>query len=405
MNWDSLPERGEPVNRKRRPFPSKAGAAFLGILGMVAFPALLLAQTSPSVVPAEDRGLDYEGRPIVAVLPLAGDETEMIRRFQEGTMEAVTALQRYSPREVRVSAVAGAGLEIPTDMPPVRILTSGARYALTGGVYPGNRPGEYYLQLWLWDMAGSTMIYTDDLVYDDMDGAMESLPGLVEWLFSHIREVPVETPKADVRPDPLFMLGLRFGISPRWYIDPGEVSPGASALNLEGGISGAVRLTSLFSLQLEFLMTGDTLVYRGLDLAGSQYIMANKKYTNLSLTIPLVLKMNFKTGPVRLSPLAGLYLTAPLGRTRYRYSIGGESTTLAWSYSVPMGITLGLEGAGRCGPGNIFGGLRYAGDFGNTVIDSVPETKYRRHSFSLYLGYEFGFLDKKKISEFLGELL
>ena len=406
MNWDSLPERGEPVNRKQRPLPSKAGAVFLAVLGM-AFPGLILAQAAPAALPAEGAwGLDYEGKAIVAVLPLAGDEreAEMIRRFQGGIMEAVTALQKYNPREVGAAAVTGMGLEIPTDMPPVLSLAAGARYALTGGVYPANRAGEYYLQLWLWDMAGSTMIYTDDLVYDDMDGAMESLPGLVEWLFSHVREVIIREPAADAWPDPLFMLGLRFGLSPRWYVRPDEISPGASATNLEGGVSGAVRLSSLFSLQLEFLLTGDTLVYRGLDLAGSQYVMANKKYTNLSLTIPLVLKMNFRTGPVRLSPLAGFYLTAPLGRTHYRYSTGGEKTTLAWSYSVPMGITLGLEGAVRQGPGRIFAGLRYAGDFGDAVIDRVPEIRYRRHSLSLYLGYEFGFLDRKKLDELVRDL-
>jgi hypothetical protein len=388
------------VNRKHRPLLPKVRAVFLGILGMITFPALLPAQAGPAALPAEGSwGPDYGGKTVVAVLPLAGDEAEMIRRFQEGIMEAVTALQKYSPREVGAAAVISAELEIPTDMPPVPVLTGGARYALTGGVYPGGRAGEYYLQLWLWEMAGSTMIYTDDLVYDDMDGAMESLPGLVEWLFSHIREVIIEEPEADVWPDPLFALGLRFGVSPRWYVNPGEVSPGASALNLEGGLFGALRLNPLFSLQLEFLMTGDTLVYRGLDWIQNQYVLANEKYTNLSLTIPLLLKVNLWTGPVRLSPLAGFYLTAPLGRTQYRYSTGGSSSQ-AWSWAVPMGFTAGLEGAVQYRPGKIFAGLRYAGEFGDVVIDSVPKIRYRRHTFSLYFGYEFGFLDGKKLVNF-----
>jgi hypothetical protein len=70
-----------------------------------------------------------------------------------------------------------------------------------------------------------------------------------------------------------------------------------------------------------------------------------------------------------------------------------------------MGFTGGVEGAVQYGPGRVFGGLRYAVDFGDVVIDSAPETRFRRHSFSLYLGYEFGFLDRKKIGAFLGELL
>jgi hypothetical protein len=376
-------------------------SAVFAILGLVVSPALVFPQTAAV---QNNAGLDASGKLIVAVLPLAGDETEMIRRFRDGTMEAVAALGKYAPREVSAAAVSGIGMQIPTDMPPLRSLVNVARYALTGGVYPGERAGEYYLQLWLWDMAGSTMIYTDDLVYDDMDGAMQSLPGLVEWLFSHIHEVTIEEPQAAAWTDPLFMLGLRMGLSQRWYTEPGEVSSGASALNLEGGVSGAVRLGEYFSFQLEMLLTGDTLVYRGLDWDSSRntYTMENRKYTNLSLIIPFLLKANFRTDPVRLSPLAGLYAMAPLGQTRYRYS-AGEGASPSWYYSVPLGFTVGLEGAVRSGPGRVFGGLRYAADIGTAKINDGQE--YRRTMFSLYLGYEFGFSDGKKLEDFLGEFL
>jgi hypothetical protein len=385
------------MNRKLRLFFVKAGAVFLGILAV--FPAALAAQTPPA---ENSWGLDYEGKAIVAVLPLAGEEREMISRFDQGIMEAVTALEKYSPRKVSVPG----GVEIPTDMPPIQSLAGGARYALTGGVYPGNRTGEYYLQLWLWDMAGSTMIYTDDLVYDNIDGAMESVPGLVEWLFSHIREMIIETPPEAVLRDPLVMVGVRAGLSPRWYVSPGEISSGASALNFEGGVSGALRLNSLFSLQLELLLTGDTLVYRGRGQEGE--FLEIEKFSSLSLMIPLVGKVNFRIGAVRLSPLLGFYVTAPLGKTRYRYhyDTGDGDKSYSWTFSVPLGITAGLEGAVQYGPGKIFAGLRYAGDFGNVTIDGDQnshshthngKTSYRRSTFSLYLGYEFGFLEGKKL--------
>jgi hypothetical protein len=350
------------------------------------------------------QGVNYEGKAIVAVLPLAGEETQMIRRFYEGTVESVAALGKYTPRQVAVSTVRSAEIEIPTDMPPVPGLTAGARYALTGGVYPGSTAGEYYLQLWLWDMSSSTMIYTDDLVYDDIEQAMESLPGLVEWLFSHIREVTIASPPADTWLDPLFMLGVRAGLAQRWYTHPGELSSGASALNLEGGVSGALRLSPLFSFQLELLLTGDTLVYRGLNQNSGQYTMANKKYTNLSLMIPFLLKMNFRAGDVRLSPLGGLYAVAPLGKGRYSYSAGG-SESYSWSYSVPLGFTLGLEGAVQTGTGRTFMGLRYGVDFGTATIRASQETRYERTMFSVYLGYEFGFFDGKKLHELLGDSL
>ncbi|MDR0586545.1 MAG: hypothetical protein LBG26_04840 [Treponema sp.] len=341
--------------------------------------------------PENSWGVDYQGKAITAVLPLTGEETEMIRRFHEVIMESVAALGKYSPREATIPA----GMGIPTDLPPLSGMVSGARYALTGGVYPGDRAGEYFLQLWLWDMDGSTMIYTDDLVYDDIDEAMESVPGLVEWLFSHIHERVIEAPPVDTWPDPLFILGVRAGLSQRWYVKPNERSPGAEALNLEGGVSGALRLNSLFSVQLEILLTGDTLVYRGLDDSPSGPVLKNRRYTNLSLEIPVLCRMNFRVGEIRLSPLAGFYATVPLGKTDFRDK-DGTKDSFSWSVSNPLGFIAGLEGAAPCGPGMVFAGLRYGVDFGEMSINS-GERKYRRHMVSLYLGYEFGFFEGKKL--------
>jgi hypothetical protein len=244
-------------------------------------------------------------------------------------------------------------------------------------------------------MSGSTMIYTDDLRYDDLDDAMQSLPGLVEWLFSHIYEVRIESPEVYVWPDPLFTLGFRASLSPRWYIDPDEGSLHARALTFEGGLSGALRLTSLLALQAEIIFTRDMLVYRGgiVEQIDQDYRVVNKKYTSFSLMIPLLLKANFKPGPFRLSPLAGIYAAIPLGRTQYQYT-EGEDQKYSYSYSIPLGFTLGLETALRSGPGLLVLGLRYAMDIGAASIDDAEDTEYRRHMLSLSLGYEFGFLDR-----------
>jgi hypothetical protein len=393
MNWvfsRKLRETGAAMNKR-------STLALYSLIGIILFP-------SPAAAQAESKwGLDYEGRAITAVLPLVSPEgapegegapgagRDMALRFRQAVIDAVLGLEKYSP--LRVDGVA----EIPTDMPPNRDLAAGARYALTGGVYPGGRAGEYYLQLWLWDMAGSTMIYTDDLVYDDMDDALLSLPGLVEWLFSHIRELAVETPEPVSLWDPLLMIGLRAGASPRWYTASDEGSPGAWALSFEGGLSAALRLNSLFALQAEIVFTRDTLVYRGFN---ADSVLFNVKYTMYSLMFPVLLRANFRPGAFRISPLAGFYVIAPLGHAGYRLSTEADGRSYSWSFSVPLGFTAGLEAAVPYGPGLLFAGLRYAGDFGVMRVDHGLDAGYRmsgsarRNIFSVFMGYEFGFFNK-----------
>ncbi|MDR2185695.1 MAG: outer membrane beta-barrel protein [Treponema sp.] len=392
--------KGEKItgtNRKNK-LPGKRSRSLAGAGLLVLF---LFLGSIPAFGQAGGWGFDDEGKALVAVLPLAGAETaemaEMVRRLYLGTVEAVAALGNYNPRQIQLETVFASEPKIPTDLPPHPDLTAGARYALTGGVYPGGIDGEFYLQLWLWDMAGSMMIYTDDLIYEKTDNALQTLPGLVEWLFSHIHAVSSETPGILSPWDPLFMVGLRAGLSQRWYTDSNGRSPGAWALLPEGSVYAALRLNSLFTLQLELLFGADAVVYRGLNLTGGTYFLANKKFTSYSLMIPLLLKVNFRTGPVILSPLAGLYGVLPLGKTRFKTNTGDEAS-YKYSYSLPLGFTAGFEAAIKYGPGRLSAGLRYAVDFGEAIIDN--DLRYRRHILSLYLGYEFGFFNGKKLRGF-----
>jgi hypothetical protein len=301
-----------------------------------------------------------------------------------------------------MATVEAAGVRVPTDMPPIRELVPGVRFALTGGVYPGNLPGEYYLQLWLWDMAHSSMIYTDDLVYEHIDEGLESLPGLVEWLFSHIVLVPTESelPAEPVRSEKRITVGIRSGVSQRWYTVPEESASGAQALNFEGGLLVSVFLNSLLSVQAEVDFTFDNLVYRGIDNIGGdeEYtpVLGNTKYTTYSLMFPLILKANFRPGHFRLAPFAGIYAFVPLGSVAYQKSPGGEKDTFSWSADLPLGYTVGLEIAMNLGPGILFGDIRYAGDIGTIHIQDAEDTSYKRGAVSFTLGYGFGFIDMRK---------
>jgi hypothetical protein len=253
-------------------------------------------------------------------------------------------------------------------------------------------------------MTYSSMIYTDDLVYEHIDEGLEALPGLVEWLFSHIVLVPVEDepPAEPVWNEKRVMVGVRSGMSQRWYTAPEESAsaPGAHALNFEGGLLVSVFLDSRFSVQAEIDFTLDNLVYRGIDNTGGNGaytpFLANAKYTTYSLMFPVILKANFRPGRFRLAPFAGIYLFAPLGGAVFQKNPGGKEDSLSWSANVPLGFITGVEIGMNLGPGIFFGDVRYAGDFGTIKIQDAEETSYRRGALSFTLGYGFGFIDFQK---------
>jgi hypothetical protein len=372
--------------------------AFFGLALAVLVAPGLAAQD----VPAAESGYDYDGKAIVSILPFIGEE-EDAGVFNAAVSDAARRLKKYSPRNINAQAAQALGVGIPTDMPPLREMVPGARYALTGGVYPGTYEGQSYLQLWLWDMDTATMIYTDDLVYETSDEGLESLPGLVRWLFSHITET-TEEPEPVVEPtwtDTWIGVGVRSGVSQRWYTAPDENGPGAQALVYEGGIFASVFVTPLLALQLEANFSFDNLVYRGItNTAGTAEpynpVYANKKHTAYSLAIPLVFKVNLRPGRVRFAPFAGIYAFLPLGEAEYETNPMEDTGSYPWSADVPLGYVAGLETAVRCGPGLLLADIRYAGDFDDIAIRDEAETSYKRGAVSITLGYAFGFITMNK---------
>jgi hypothetical protein len=348
-------------------------------------------------------GYDDDGKAITALLPFIG-EKEAAAVFNEKVARALEDLQKYNCRIVTDETVKAAGGKIPTDMPPVRELVPGVRYALTGGVYPGNYEGEYYLQLWLWDMSGSSMIYTDDLVYQDIETGLESVPGLVEWLFSHIVERPVESEDETEKAwnDKIINIGLRSGVSRHWYTAPEETIPGAYSLTYEGGLFITLRFNALISLQAEADFIWDDLVYRGItDVShGIGYynpVLENKRYRSFSLLFPVLFKLNLRYDNFRLAPYGGVFAFVPLGETSYRKNPGAvEEGSFSWSAAVPMGFSLGFEAATKAGAGMLIADIRYSGDFSRITISDAAETSYKRGMLSFTMGYAFGFINVKK---------
>jgi hypothetical protein len=378
---------------------NKVIVLWFGLFLLASLPPSAGAQTSPV-----REGYDSDGKALTALLPFTGEE-ESAAVFNRAVERAIANLEKYSCRVVTAETVNAAGARIPTDMPPLKELVPGARFAVTGGVYPGSYENEYYLQLWLWDMNDSTMIYTDDLVYQNIETGLESLPGLVEWLFSHIIERTVQAePEAEKEwDDKMLNVGIRSGVSGHWYTAPEEVVPGAHSFNYEGGLFITARLNSLISFQGEIDFSWDDVVYRGITDAsgggpGTTYspVFVNKRYSSFSLVFPVLVKLNFRPGILRLAPYGGFFAFAPLGKTSYRSNPDGTEDTFSRSVSAPLGIIVGFEIARRLGPGIILADIRYSGDFGKTTIDDPAGTSYTRSQVSFTLGYAFGFIDIKK---------
>ena len=248
------------------------------------------------------------------------------------------------------------------------------------------------------------MIYTDQQVYEDRAQELESLPGYVEWLFSHITEAVVEEPEP--APDPAWTdrrlsLGIRSGVSQRWYTGPDENGPDAGALVYEGGRFASVFLNRLFSIQVEANFSFDNLVYRDItDTAAGTGpytpVYASERHTAYSLAVPLIVKANLRTRLFRFAPFAGIYAFVPLGEADYEKKATGETGSYPWSAALPLGYTAGLETAVRCGPGLLLADIRYSGDFAAITIEDDAETSCKRGALSITLGYAFGFITMNK---------
>ena len=110
-------------------------------------------------------------------------------------------------------------------------------------------------------------------------------------------------------------------------------------------------------------------------------------YQSMSLTIPLMVKGIFRFTRLVVSPLAGVYLTLPLGQMT---TDNGKSAFLV---TPPLGGSAVAELGMHLGPGLLFLDIRYAADFGPTVLKGET-TVYRRSMVSFSLGYKFGLFKK-----------
>jgi hypothetical protein len=194
-------------------------------------------------------------------------------------------------------------------------------------------------------------------------------------------------------------LGFRAGPSLGIYIPEGDTaftggdSFGAS---FSAGFQASVEVVPLFSVQAEAVFTWDN---------GSRWeyefvpgdddiISYQKRFSGYSLQFPLLAKLNFYPGKLRISPFLGAYVIVPLGKMEEDDLAAGDS--YAYSYSVPLGLLGGLSVGFPLGPGMIFADIRYTADLSNPELRDSGEMKtYVRNAAALSLGYEFALFKKR----------
>jgi hypothetical protein len=373
--------------------------------------SFLAAQTTPA---ADTAGANIP----VAVMNFQGDDAALSSRSREVTIGEVEKLADFTPRPLNT-----AGPQ--PDMPPDPGLLGGLPYVLTGEYYFDTEDMQHF-QLWLWNSTSGALVYTDELVAEDIEEAVGYLPPLVAWVFSKIpiqRQetaviVPVERETAgeevgageyaavgqeaegesgtgEKKPFPRLYLGLRAGGGLDFQsVRPYEAYGGGSgqSFGVEGGLTVEFRPWRFVSFQAEGIFVLEAVgVYR-LDDEADSY--TNDRYRGMYLLFPLLVKVPLDLGSFRVSPLAGAYYILPLGK-----SLGGA--TYRDTVNLPLGLMAGLDlgyplGGGKFG--EVYGSLRYGLDLGLTGVEETG-LYYTRNRLIVSAGWKIEIMKRENRKE------
>jgi hypothetical protein len=199
-----------------------------------------------------------------------------------------------------------------------------------------------------------------------------------------------EAPEDDAWKNKWIYLRPQAGGSVRHYKTE-KIDAWTMGFTFDAGLRAAVQFFTFmpgtavmsFSLQTGADLTQDKASFRGYGLVGDKINAISVDDTGLSLSIPAVLKFNFKPGRFTSGIYTGGYFLLPL-----------DSAT----YTSPFGITAGLDFGVKTGIGALIFDLHWGMDLGMKEIDD-PGENYARNMFSLVVGYEFGFINHKPLKK------
>jgi hypothetical protein len=349
-----------------------------------------------------------EGHP-VALMTFLGDDLDISALFQTHVVREVGNLGRFSIQLVG-AAQYPESLRLSPDQPPAPAYLGDSRQVLTGEYYIDMDDLQHF-QLWLWNSASGSLVYTDEMVFEEMEEAESYLPPMVNWIFSHIptedRLIVVETgvrtqtePNAGNEEEetaekykPRFYLGLWGGgfLSTTIPQTSGDYEGGVSqGFTGEAAVVVEFRPLQFLSLQAEGIFVYDTFKAAKETQKTIGISRSIDTFWAMSLMIPLLVKVPLEIERFTLAPFMGVYYIVPLGAMNIIPNASDERAA-SYKYTIgpSFGLTLGIDVGFSLGKGELFGGLRFDRDLGLTSVTNTSRMEYTRHRLGLFVGYKF----------------
>jgi hypothetical protein len=250
-------------------------------------------------------------------------------------------------------------------------------------------------------------ILEQDLNYQHTEKVNEFFPLLI---FNMLANIPLTKLAVDdsgngspeymyISPDPppgppqhWLYLGLRAGTSLRVYkrstAEPFIEKDVHHYYNINAALQLTWQMVSFMGIQAEGIFSNDYAPYEiyETNAAHSVLTLRSEPFTAYSLMFPLTLKCTLRKEPLLAAALGGVYLAVPLGNMQN----GVYGGSFPYSFTVPVGYTVGINLGMKAGPGYLFLDLRWAQDLGETIKTESMESLYRRSMVILALGYEIG---------------
>jgi hypothetical protein len=328
----------------------------------------------------------------IALHPLKGNSPEVADRFFNEIVQALLELPiPYVPYTINLEDdetvdVSSGGL--PAYICPQPILTKDAPYAITGEV---NKTDDFFytIRLYLWDMESRVALISDELIVDIDEDETRHLPQLLAWMLSWIgREKPV-TPELVAEPEHWLSVGLRLGGGDSsWYFNTLDNSFNKKEyvthfLNANFALQGAVNILPWLAFQAEANLCVDFSQPWNTEATNGTFISSY-------LTIPLMVRFNWRSGKIMASLSPGVYFYLPLFKT------GNENLGNRFDYKPTQpGFFFGGSIGWKVGPGYLFINGRF--EYDGVLWKAPPSDRtFYRNVVRLSLGYEMNFIKKKK---------